>query len=230
MFLLWLPFAFAHKPSFGSYPDSNTSFEVEDPNISIVVYQEIDCDNNQLWLSFDGTAGFEVYIQGGIPQIERLKDYKPHIALLAPGLPNDSYLPFETPAGLGAMVFEPEAEPSEFNEPFTQTDSWIWIEEYVTLPEDGPVYLVGWNEDQSTGKMWIATGTIEDFEGVSVTQFVEWGEYVNNFHETGRYELAPPKEEQICNAPLTDSKEAMGCGGSTALFVLFPLLFRRRSG
>ncbi len=231
MLAFLLPFSFAHKPSFGSYPSSDSSFLVDDPNISIVVYQEISCENDQLWLSLAGTAGFEVYIQGGVPQIDRLADYKPHIALLAPGLPTTEDLPFPIPEGLGAKVFTPSAEPSDFHEPFTQTDSWIWVEEYFTLPEDGPVYLVGWNEPQYTGKMWIATGTIEDFEGVSMTEFIEWGEYVNNFHETGRYELAAPKEEQACSEAIATDKAGAGChGGPAALFLFFPLLLRRRTG
>ena len=229
MILFLTTLSFAHKPSFGSFPSSEASFSVDDPNISIVVYQDITCEIDQIWLNFEGIAGFEVYIQGGIPQIDRLENYKPHIALLAPGLPEAEALPFDVPEGLGAILLSPEDEPSDFYEPFTQTDSWIWIEEYVTLPEDGTAYLVGWNEEQYTGKMWIATGTVEDFSDVAMTEFIEWGEYVNNFHETGRYELAPPKEEQSCLESTTE-KQTSGCNGGAAFILCLPLLFRRRIG
>ena len=62
-------------------------------------------------------------------------------------------------------------------DPVTREDGnakvpWTKVTALATLPEDGTAYLVGWNEEQSTGKMWIATGTVEDFSDASVTDFI----------------------------------------------------------
>ena len=223
--------AFAHKPSFGPFPTSENAFDVADPNISIVVYQEITCEENQIWLAFEAQEDFPLYIQGGIPEIDRLEDYKPHIALLAPGLPiPQTELPFDLPEGMGAQIFSPEEESSEFYEPFTQTSSWIWIEETVALPQNGEGYLVAWNEGSQTGKMWIATGTVEDFSDVAVSDFIMWNEYVNNFHETGKFEPVIPKEEQSClEEENVETTNSCAHGKSTILLLPLLILFRNPS-
>ena len=66
-------------------------------------------------MSFEATAGFDLYVQGGVPEIERLSDYKPTIAVVAPGFPDaEETLPFDIPEGLGVVVFAPEEESSDF--------------------------------------------------------------------------------------------------------------------
>ena len=97
-----LSLGFAHKPSFGdSYTDPDLAFDIQDPNISIVLYDEVTCEEPLLWMSFEAVAEMEFYVQGGVPEIERLSDYKPTIAILAPGLPEpDQVLPFDVPEDL----------------------------------------------------------------------------------------------------------------------------------
>ena len=176
--LLW-----AHKPSFGPYSSIDSPFEVIDPNISIVVYQEITCEDHQIWFSFESLADFPLYVQVGVPVIDRLSDYQPHAAVIASGLPEPTVdLPFTIPDGLGVQVFSPDSTSSDFYEHFTQTSSWVWIEETLILPENGLAYIVAWNENNTTGKLWLATGTVEDFSDVAVADFILWNEYVNNFH------------------------------------------------
>jgi len=228
------PTAQAHKPTFSEdFSGPEQAFVVEDPDVSIVVYQDITCELDQLWLTFEGEAGFEAYVQLGVPVIDRLEGYQPSVAVLAAGLPDaPSDLPFAVPDGMGALVFHGEDadEPGYFYEEFTQTESWIWVEETVTLPEGGPVYLVGWSPEDQTGKLWLATGTVEDFADVEVTDFLYWSEAVHDFHETGRYEVVEPREEQVCDAgeptqAADDDATASGCqtapltGGLAALLV-----------
>ena len=231
--MLWLSTpALAHKPSFGPYASLQDPFVVEDPNISIVVYQEITCEEDQIWLNLSAEEGFPIYIQGGVPEIDRLADYKPHIALLAPGLPApEQTLPFDIPAGMGVQVFSPEEEPSDFYEPFTQTSSWIWIEETVPMPQTGEGYLVAWNDLGGTGKLWVATGTVEDFSDVAVDDFILWNEYVNNFHETGRFSPIIPKEEESCLSESTEEQATSSCAQGKSALLLFPFMifFRKRS-
>ena len=191
--------ALAHKPSFGdSFISQESAYTVEDPNISIVVYQEVTCEGPELWLEFEGEAGFELYVQLGVPVVDWLEEYRPTVAVVAPGLPTDVTVPFDLPEGMGAIVYEPEPEPAMFYEPFTQTSSWIWVEERLSLPETGKGYVVGWHDENQTGKMWIATGEVEDFSDVDPVEFIYWDEAVNNFHETGEYEFVEPRLSESC--------------------------------
>ena len=175
-----------------------------------------------------------MYLQAGVPEIDRLEYYRPTLAVLAPGFPEPTLeLPFDVPNGLGVVVYEPQTTPTEFYEPFTQTSSWVWIEDTLTLNETGEGYIVGWNNEEKTGKMWVATGVVEDFSDVEVTDFIVWNEYVNNFHETGTFETVLPKEEEECitmeeNGETSDQNK--GCEGSKSAFILIPLLlFGRRN-
>ena len=231
----------AHKPSFGdTYTNQELAFEIQDPDISIVLYDEVTCEDPLLWMSFEAAEGFALYVQGGVPEIERLSDYKPIVAIVAPGFPEvEEALPFEVPEGLGVVVLEPEEEPSDFYEPFTQTSSWIWIEETLILPEGGTGYVVAWNEADTTGKLWIAVGTVEDFSDVETTEFISWNELVNNYHETGKFEIPPPTQEISCSDTFEENnveKEATrGCmytsenPSSVFYLLIVPILIRRKT-
>ena len=203
----------AHKPSYGGeWASSETAFEVEDPAISIVVYREVTCDQPELWLTFDATAGDDVWVQLGTPVIDRLEQYRPSMAILAPGLPqlDADEVPFEIPAGLGGIVYSGVGEPTEFFEPFTGTSSWILAEDWVETPESGESYLVAWDPGRQTGKLWLAMGVIEDFSDVDWSEAANWGEDVNNFHETGAYEPARQVEEQVCDPVAKDDHDHDG--------------------
>ena len=131
----------AHKPTLdGPFSNLDNAFVIEDSTISIVVYQEITCDNNQLWMQFDVDAEAELYIQLGVPVIDRLAGYRPQLAVLAKGLPEANDLPFTPPSGLGAQIFHSSEESSDFYEPFTQTESWFYIEETIVIPQSGTGY------------------------------------------------------------------------------------------
>lgn len=233
--------AHGHKPTFSDdFAGPDRAYGVEDPNISIVVYQDITCELDQLWFSFEAEAGFPLYIQLGVPVIDRLEDYRPSVALLAPGLaPPGEDLPFAVPDGLGAVVFHSAdvAVPADFYEPFTSTSSWVVVEETVELPEDGTGYLVAWDPEGWTGKLWLATGTVEDFSDVEFTEFLYWDEAVNDFHETGKYARVEPIEEQACAVdpaePSGTEEAPAGCSaapltGSAGLAAAAWLLVGRR--
>lgn len=229
--------AFAHKPSFGdTYTDANSAFEITDADISIVVYQELTCEDPELWLTFDVDPGYELYVQLGVPVIDRLYEYYPTVAVIAAGLPQDADLPFDLPEGMGAVVFEATAQPADFYEPFTQTTSWIWREEWVVLPEGGKGYVVGWHPENLTGKIWLATGEVEDFSDVNPADFAYWNEAVNNFHETGEFERPPEASVESCDESLEAVEAKKGCSSLSApsspfLFVSALLLcgLRRRN-
>ena len=231
--------SFAHKPSFGPNGSMSDAFVVEDPNISIVVYQEMTCEDDQLWLGFTGEEGFELYVQAGVPEVERLEEYKPKVAVLAPGLPEtDIELPFEVPEGMGVVVYSADDSPTPFYEPFTQTSSWVWVEERLELPQTGSGFIVGWNEEDVTGTLWLATGEVEDFSDVETTEFISWNEQVNNYHETGKFEIPPPTQEISCfDVDSNDESKEVNSGcmyrdsRSIPILYLFvlPILLRRKT-
>ena len=206
--------AHAHKPAFsGDYGTPEDAWEVVDPEVSIVLYQEITCELPHLWMTLEGEAGFPLYIQLGVPVVDRLSDYRPSVALVAPGLPEPTEaLPFDLPEGTGIQVFDTQAvdAPGEFYEPFTQTDSWVWVEETVELPETGQAWLVAWDPGNQTGKLWVATGTVEDFSDVETVEFIEWSAAVKEFHETDPAVQAAAPPEVVCDAeaPADDPDDA----------------------
>lgn len=195
---LFVTVALAHKPSFGeSYDSLENAYSIADPDVSIVLYQEITCDMPQVWLEFVTPTDFPLYVQLGVPVVDWLQGYRPSVAVVAEGLPLDTEVPFALPENMGAVVYTANQEYSEFYEPFTQTSSWVWVEERITVSGHG--YIVGWHPENQTGKIWIATGETEDFSDVSVSDFAYWNEAVNNFHETGRFEPAVAKGSMDCD-------------------------------
>jgi len=223
----------AHRPTFGEgYGAEESAFEIEDPDISIVLYKEVSCDDPQLWMTYEAEAGYPLYLQLGVPNIYRLADYRPTLVLLHPGLPEaDTELPFDVPDGFGALVFDSAErdEPDEFYEPFTATESWVWIEETITLPESGTGYLVAYDPMGWTGKLWVAVGTVEDFSDVNPAQFGEWMREVNAFHETGAFEDPPAETDEACATDLPENEldgtfPGSGCSYSGSGFAPLHLL------
>ena len=230
----------AHRPTLDQNFDSaESAYAVEDPEVSIVVYKEVTCDSPELWLSFEAKQGFPLYMQLGVPSIYRLSDYLPRLVLLHAGLPQlDEELPFTIPEGMGGLVMDPDGtnEPADFYEPFTGTESWIWVEQTLQLPTSGQGYLVAYDPRGWTGKLWVALGTVEDFSNVSPAMFGEWMREVNAFHETGIFEEPPLEQEQVCDASLPEAAATTepGCNlsaanGSRSPAVLLGLMILMRS-
>lgn len=216
---LLLTTADAHRPSFGDtgMDDAETAYLIEDIGVSIVVYKELTCAQPQLWMEYDGLAGEELLVQLGVPNIGRLANHRPAVAVIGPGMPElTEEVPFDVPEGLGGYVFYAEDEPTDFDEPFTQTQSWIFAEHTLVLPEDGIGYVVGYNPDELTGKIWLATGVIEDFAGIPASEMASWGPIVREFHEVDEYERPLSYQEEVCAQPEETAPMDEGCGCQSA--------------
>lgn len=183
--------AWAHKPFFGSGTAAvpQRALVVQDPDVSQVYYHEVTRAAPRLWISFDLREGQEVYLQIGVPVLQRLKDYRPSFALVGPGLPRP-YLPFRAPAGMGARVWGTGCvkRPRVFHEPFTGTDSWILREARLKVAQAGRYYAVAFTPSGKPGKLWLAIGTQERWEPAEFAKLGEIGARVRSFHEVG----APP--------------------------------------
>jgi pimeloyl-ACP methyl ester carboxylesterase len=191
--------ALAHRPILtddkATGPD--TAIRIKDPQISQVVYREIAKDSAQVWLSFEVPKNFRLFAQIGVPVIDRLKSFRPAMAVVGPGLPERDP-PFKLPRGAGAKVLltKEVAKPRFFHEPFTGTDSWILRSETVVLPQAGRYYLVAFSPDRQTGKLWLSVGQKESFGLKDFADFPAWTKKIRKFHEV-------PIERTAGNAPAT---------------------------
>ena len=179
------PAATPHRlvPNDETHIDANSALAIQDPNVSQLVLHEVTQQAPTVWITFTGSAGDSLFLQLGVPAIDGLNDYFPSVALVGPGLPAAD-LPFGHPAGTGAIVFDAaDYEPTFFSEPFTGTESWIYVETTVTLPEDGTYYIVGYHADELPGKLWVAFGSEEAFGLQDILAYPDTLRDVRAFHE-----------------------------------------------
>ena len=213
MWLLMTTVALAHKPTFsdGGYASQDDAYEVQDPEVSIVVYHEVTCDSPELWMTLETSTESPTYLQLGIPVIDRLADYRPSVAMFAPGLPelDPELVPFEVPQGMGGVVFDTADvdEPGSFYEPFTDTSSWVIVETYVEVTQDGVGYIVAWDPGEMSGKLWVATGETEQFTSDDWSQFSIWLDRVQAFHESGSGEVVTETVEEDCSEEVSSSAD-----------------------
>lgn len=189
--------AFAHRPLFtlDAAESPETAVQMANPDLSQVVYREITDKTPQVWLTFTAPKDFALFIQVGIPKIDRQKDFRPAMALVGPGLPSEAP-PFPIPESTGTMTFPTQevAKPRIFHEHFTGTDSWILRSETVKLSEPGRYYLVAFSPQKQTGKLWLSIGKKESFSLNDFKEFPAWRRRIREFHELKDEAQAPPSQ------------------------------------
>jgi hypothetical protein len=176
----------AHRPIFTNdkATSANTAIQIKTPEVSQVVYREITGASSQVWLSFETPANFKLFVQIGVPVIDRLKDFRPAMAIVGPGL-SDKANPFKLPKDTGAKILLTKGvkKPQFFHEPFTNTDSRILRSETVILPKAGRYYLVGYSPDRRAGKLWLSVGKKESFSSEDFKDLSTWTKKIQTFHE-----------------------------------------------
>ena len=179
-------FCGAHRPIFSERgaTDADTAVVIAEPSVSQVIYREITEKTPQVWLALDAEAGFELFVQIGVPALERLKSFRPAMVVIGPGLP-EKPLPIPVPKGNGAANFATDdvQNPRFFHEHFTGTDSWILRSETVALPRAGRYYVVAYVPSGQKGKLWLSVGTKEVFGPADLAEFGEWKKRIREFHE-----------------------------------------------
>jgi len=223
----------AHKPSFGNdHASADSAFQIIDPDISIVLYAEISCTAPVVWMEMNTGDRDEIWVELGVPMLDRFVDYRPSLAVIGPGLP-DADVPFDLPDGMGATIINTDdvEEPSEFYEPFTQTDSWILYQGWLEVPPESTVYLAAWDPEEFTGKLWVAVGKIEDFSDVGIDQFTEWVELTQAYYEFDDTEehveldCSLVAERPDDSTPSTQKTEGCGCTQGPTNHAPWVLLF-----
>ncbi len=192
--------ASAHRPISigGAYPGPSRAALIEEIDVSQVAYVSLTAEAPQLWLTFEIDAPDELRLSLGIPLIDRLRSFRPSIAVLGPGLPKTD-LPFLPPDVGGGVMFrgDPPSEEARFFEPFTGTESWITVEETVDLPEPGRYYVVAWAPEAEADKVWVAVGFLERFTLSDVLSLPTIVRDVRSFHELGPREPVVPWESLL---------------------------------
>ncbi len=170
----------------GTYDDPSLAVQLTSPDVSQVVYGDMPVAHSSLWVAVDVPANTDLYVQLGVPVIERLRMYRPQLVILGPDLPPLS-LPLTVPAGLGGMLVITSSigDAPVFHEPFTNTDSWILGDATVHLPSAGKYYIVAWSSSIMDGKAWIAVGTREVFGWSDIASLPQVIRDVRSFHELG---------------------------------------------
>jgi len=178
--------AMAHRPFFPDVTPTSpeTAAVVLRPEVSQVIYHEVAAGAEQVWLTFEAEAGQEIFMQIGIPVIDRLESYRPTMAIVGPGF-TETEAPFELPPGCGIQAFGTDevVEPRFFAEKFTGTDSWILRDETVAVPESGTYYLVAYAPGNAPGKLWLSIGKEEEFGFSDLGRMRGWTRKVREFHE-----------------------------------------------
>ena len=165
----------AHRPSFpdGFNKSPNSAFQLGDIDISQAIYQVLK-EDEQLWLSFDpkSSSTKTANIQLGIPVLEETESFRPNVALFGQNLGKIG-LPFDIPDGFGAILYETNSDGQikKLHEPFTNTDSWILIEDKFEITETEIHYIVIFSKTNQTGKFWFATGSKEMFRFSIIADF-----------------------------------------------------------
>jgi hypothetical protein len=184
--ILTLGSAFGHRPIFTQESGANpeTAVPFGDPDISQVVYRELTPSQPQVWFTVSVPKDFDLFVQIGVPVINRLQSFRPSLALIGPGLAAVK-LPFSIPEGMGGVVFSTKEveQPRVFYEHFTGTESWILRSESIRLSEPGRYYLVVFNPEGQEGKFWVAIGRREAFSLKDLLEFPLWRKRIREFHE-----------------------------------------------
>ena len=178
--------AYAHRPTMsdGTAVDAKHAIEFQDVQISRVVYHEATKQAPRVWITFEVDQPQELFLQIGVPVLDRLRNYRPALALLGPGLP-ELRLPFEFPSVPGGLLLDTRniESPREFYEPFTGTRSWILREQDVQLPDAGRYYVVAYDPEGEPGKLWAALGRKEVWDAKDILKMPRIIDEVRRFHE-----------------------------------------------
>jgi len=178
--------AYGHRPTMsdGTAIDADHAIEFQDVQISRVVYHEVTQQAPRVWITFEVTQPQELFLQIGVPVLDRLRKYRPTLKLIGPGLP-DLRLPFDFPSRLGGLSLDTRGieKPREFYEPFTGTRSWILTEQDVQLPKVGRYYVVAYDPSGKPGKLWAALGRKEVWEAKDLLKMPKIITEVRQFHE-----------------------------------------------
>jgi hypothetical protein len=192
---------YGHRPiEAKEKPNHHTrALKILRPDVSQVYYGALEVAKPQVWFRFEGKENQKIYFSVGVPVIDRLKGYRPNVALIGPGLDGSGLdgpgleglgfdsadLPSNVTQDLSVEIYASQGAPRFFHEHFTGTESWIHIEDMRTLRRSGTYYLVAYTPagPRPGDKLWLSIGTKERFKLRDLFTFSRWKREIREFHE-----------------------------------------------
>jgi hypothetical protein len=163
--------ALAHSPIF--LRPGQEAAPITDAEKSWAIYGRLAPGTAYDTIPVDAREGEKLKLQLLVPKREDLAQYRPRVVLVGPGL--SGTLPPGAPvspgAGEGALVLPEPAAPSEFYEPFTQTQYWTYGETAGTFPATGRYRIVVYDPAGKGGAYTVALGEREDFGPADLVNF-----------------------------------------------------------
>ncbi len=183
---------YCHRPLAirGIHPGPEQALLVPDLAVSQVAYHELTAADPTFWMTVELTGPATLDLSLGVPAIKRLTAFRPSLAVIGSGLPAVSlpfsaHLGFDTGVGGVILTTTDVADPEQFYEPFTGTDSWILGKWSVDLPAAGRYYVVAYHPSGDAGKLWVALGEREAFAASDILALPATIQAVRRFHEVG---------------------------------------------
>ena len=174
------------------YTSRADPIKVKDPQISWVAYTSLTEEDEVDYYQLSVGKGEQIYASMSIPQLDRLINYDPVIALIGPQLDdhlsgfnkNDIYELLDIKTGEGVIVKRYEGSNlKKFFEPFTQTKYWEKQELRVGAPSKGIYYLAVFSLKDQIGKYVFSIGEKEKWGLKDMARFPKiWWE-VRKFME-----------------------------------------------
>ena len=74
--------------------------------------------------------------------------------------------------------------PEMFQERFTNTSSWILVEQTVNLTETGTYFIVSFSPNNESGRLWVAVGREEKFGPSDIARLPGLTAEIRKFHKS----------------------------------------------
>ncbi|MFW9908536.1 MAG: hypothetical protein ACFFEF_08165 [Candidatus Thorarchaeota archaeon] len=162
--LLVMGFVSAHVPVVGE-PGSTpeTAIEIMDPTKSLVIYSELQENEEPQYFSFEAPDGMRLRMTLNLPMEYLSSAFRPTVVLIGPDLGMNDTVPsyVEIPSGSEASLFIPDDAIAVY-EGFTPSAFLVVLDVDTTLQASGEYYLVVY-EPNTGGRYSITLGYREEF-------------------------------------------------------------------
>jgi hypothetical protein len=175
--LLLAATAAAHTPIFltdQAAPGVHERATIQDPERSWAIYGRLAPGAGQAdVIPIEAKQGQRLYLQLLVPQKKSLREFKPRVVLLGPGLTGaaPANLPAKPAPGQGALVLPVAAQPRPLYEGFTQMHYWVLGQLRAPFPETGRYALVVDDPVGHGGPYTVALGEREAFGPLDLLTF-----------------------------------------------------------
>ena len=196
LILILLITSFAHKPIFDDelHNTFETALEIKSPQVSQITYHEFSETEAVFWIKFKAVKDEPVKIILTTPYHEKYADFNLYMTIFSEngkaalkeraGITTD--LPFSFPDSYDHLTVNTKDYDNEFfHEPFSNTDSWFMLVDYVVPEESGWIYIAlnPTEEFQNFGKVGLSVGVLERFLPLDFFMLGSWIEGIRQFHE-----------------------------------------------